>query len=179
MKDENRKISIHLSSAHCSLFTVHTSLAQWVDMGSHFPDTVNSACLPGMFCIGDTCWIVSCSFDNIMYYSTDGCQAITTKSVPDRANAVWFLNYNLGYIATQGGRVYKSTDGGDTWTIHGVAGSALYDMTFPPNSTTGWTCGYWGHLHRITPSGVSPNIPIPGISNTNLSSASFPDSSYD
>jgi photosystem II stability/assembly factor-like uncharacterized protein len=115
---------------------------------------------------------------DIMYYSTDGCQTITTKSLPDQANAVWFLNYNLGYIATQGGRVYKSTDGGDTWTIHGVAGSALYDMTFPPNSTTGWTCGYWGHVHQVTPSGVSPNITIPGISTTNLSSVTFPDSTH-
>ena len=162
-----------------SVFSIHYSPAQWVDLGSHFPDTINSACLYSMFCIGDTCWIASCMpTADIMYYSTDGCQTITTKSLPDQANAVWFLNYNLGYIATQGGRVYKSTDGGDTWTIHGVAGSALYDMTFPPNSPTGWTCGYWGHVHQVTPSGVSPNITIPGISTTNLSSVTFPDSTH-
>jgi len=162
-----------------SLFTIHHSPAQWVDMGSHFPDTINSACLYSMYCLGDTCWIASCMPNaDILYYSTDGCQTITSRSVPDQANAVQFLNYHLGYIATQGGRVYKSTDGGDTWTIHGVAGSALYDMLFPPNSTTGWTCGYWGHVHQITPSGVSPNIPIPGISTTNLMSVSFPDSTH-
>ena len=157
--------------------TFSSTHAQWVDLGSHFPDTINSACLPGMYCIGDTCWIVSCSFANILYYSTDGCQTITTKSLPNRANAVWFLNYNLGYIATQGGRVYKSTDGGENWTLHGINGGALYDITFPPNSTTGWTCGYWGHLHKVTPSGVSPNIDI-GISTTNLNSLSFPDSTH-
>ena len=162
----------------CSLFTVHCSLAQWVNMGSHFPDTINSACLYSMFCIGDTCWIVSCMPNaDIMYYSTNGCQTISSRSLPDQANAVWFLDHNLGYIATQGGHVYKSTDGGDTWTIHGVAGSALYDMIFPPNSTTGWTCGYWGHLHQVTPLGVSPNIDI-GISTTNLMSLSFPDSTH-
>ncbi len=159
--------------------TFSSTHAQWVDLGSHFPDTINSACLYSMFCLGDTCWIVSCMPEaDIMYYSTDGCQTITARTLPDQANAVWFLNYNLGYIATQSGRVYKSTDGGDTWTIHGVAGSALYDMTFPPNSTTGWTCGYWGHVHQVTPSGVSPNIAIPGISTTNLSSVSFPDSTH-
>ena len=158
----------------CSLLAVHCLRAQqtsWVDLGSHFPDTTNIACLPGMYCIGDTCWIVSCSIDNVLYYSTDGCQTIVSKSLPDRANAVWFLNYNLGYIATQGGRVYKSIDGGEIWTIHGVAGSALYDMTFPPNSTTGWTCGYWVHLHQITPLRVSPNIDF-GIATTNLMSLS-------
>ena len=182
MKKQILSFLCSLFTVYCSLFIPHCSLAQrssWVDMGIHSPDTINSACLYSMFCLGDTCWIASCMPGaDIMYYSTDGCQTISSRSLPDQANAVWFLNNNLGYIATQGGRVYKSTDGGDTWTIHRVAGSALYDMTFPPNSTTGWTCGYWGHVHQVTPSGLSPNIPIPGISTTNLSSVSFPDSTH-
>jgi hypothetical protein len=168
--------SLLIFIASCNLSNAQQEA--WVDLGGHFPDTVNTQCLSDICCIGDTCWITSCMpVDHVLYYSTDGCQTFTVVTLPDEPNAIRFLNYNLGYMATQGGRVYKSTDGGFTWTIHGIAGSPLYDMEFPPNSTSGWACGYWGHMHKVTPDGVSANV-TDIFGTVNLCSLSFPDSAH-
>ena len=114
----------------CWLFIVQYSFGQssaWVDMGNHFPDTINTPCLSDIFCIGDTCWITSCMPNaNILYYSTNGCQSFIARSTPDQFNAVHFLSPYLGYAASQSGHVYKTIDGGNTWNFHGLAGGCLF-----------------------------------------------------
>jgi hypothetical protein len=56
-----------------------------------------------------------------------------------------------------------------------IAGSAAYDITFPSNSDTGWVCGMNGHVHKVTPTGVSINY---GLVIDNMYSLSFPDSDH-
>lgn len=154
--------------------SIHAN-AQWIDLGSHFPDTINTACLPDIFCFGDTLWIPSCTNANVLYYSTNGGMSFAVKPTPAQFNAVHFLSPTLGYAAFQDGRVCKTVNAGSTWTIHGLAGSAAYNITFPPHSDTGWVCGYWGHIHQVKPAGVSPNF---GVFTSSMMSLSFSDTEH-
>jgi len=105
----------------------NSAQAKWVDLGSRFPDTLNTPCLSDIYCIGDTCWITSCMPGaDILYYSANGCQSFVAKSIPDQFNAVHFLSPYLGYAASQSGHVYKTIDGGNTWNFHGLAGGCLF-----------------------------------------------------
>lgn len=95
-----------------SMFVMLSLSAQqneWQDMGKNFPDTLHTSCLSDISCVGDTCWITVCNTANMLYYSTDGCQTFTTKALDDQANAIHFLNHNLGYYVTQNGFIYKTT----------------------------------------------------------------------
>ena len=91
--------------------------AQWVDLGSHFPDTINTTCLPDIFCFGDTLWIPSCTNANVLYYSTNGGISFVIKPPSAQFNAVHFLSPTLGYAASQDGRVDKTVDAGSYFVI--------------------------------------------------------------
>ena len=67
-------------------------------------------------------------------------------------NAIWMLNANEGYAGGQGGGIiYRTTDGGDSWNIHGIPlGQTLTDINFPPQpADTGYACGFNGAIHAL------------------------------
>ncbi|MBL7952552.1 MAG: T9SS type A sorting domain-containing protein [Flavobacteriales bacterium] len=54
-----------------------------------------------------------------LYRSNDGLTTITGGEVSEVAghlNCVFFVNDTLGWVGTQSGKIYRSTDGGDSWT---------------------------------------------------------------
>lgn len=54
-----------------------------------------------------------------LYRSDDGLTTITGGEVSEVAghlNCVFFVNDTLGWVGTQSGKIYRSTDGGDSWT---------------------------------------------------------------
>lgn len=54
-----------------------------------------------------------------MYRTTDGFRTISTTSNPTygHLNCVFFLNDTLGWVGTQSGKIYRSTDAGVSWTL--------------------------------------------------------------
>src|SRR5690606_21850925 len=51
--------------------------------------------------------------------TTDGFRTVTGSSNVGygHINAVFFINDTLGWIGTQSGRIYRTTDAGDTWAL--------------------------------------------------------------
>jgi len=62
-----------------------------------------------------------------------------------------------GYFGAINGFVYKTNDGAQTWTLHGLLLAPLYDLGFPPRpAENGFAGGKDGHMAQITPEGVFP-----------------------
>ena len=62
----------------------------------------------------------------------------------DNLSSVYFVNANVGWIAAGRGRMWKTTDGGDSWNeqLHTDADfSVIYDIYFA-DSLHGWTAGF-------------------------------------
>lgn len=54
-----------------------------------------------------------------VYRTTDGFTTISSSNDPTRGHlsCVFFINDTLGWMGTEGGRIYRSTDGGVDWTL--------------------------------------------------------------
>jgi photosystem II stability/assembly factor-like uncharacterized protein len=145
----------------------------WVDISSNLPPSNGTASLSDLhFIRDDEGWICSGALGEI-YHTTDGAQTFTTQTTQYSTNAIYMLNSLVGYAGGQQGRIYKTTDGGTNWVVHGSIGSALLDIDFPPISDSGYCCGYNGKIYKITSSGI--NAMGSGVTE-NLSSISFPSS---
>jgi photosystem II stability/assembly factor-like uncharacterized protein len=145
----------------------------WVDISINLPASTGTVTLPDMHWISDNeGWICS-GFLGEIYHTTDGGQTFETQTTQFSTNAIYMLNSSEGYAGGIQGRVYKTTNGGADWIVHGSIGGTLLDIDFPPNSDSGYCSGYNGKIYKITTSGVSSMYS--GVS-SNLCSISFPGS---
>jgi len=66
------------------------------------------------------------------------------------------VDENVGYAGSDGGLIFKTVDGGINWAYHGITGSPITGMSFPPGNDTGYVCSYANSkMHQITPEGVN------------------------
>ena len=140
----------------------------WTDISANLPGTPN---LTDVFFVSDDeGWITSSSIAEI-YHTTDGGQTFEVQTTLYTCNAIHMLNANVGYAGGASGFIYKTTDGGEHWDFFGTMSTTLADITFPPNSDTGYCCGINGNIWSIDNTGVTKMT-----SNVNgiLSSISFP-----
>lgn len=73
----------------------------------------------------------------------------------DNLSSVCFVDVKVGWIAAGRGRVWKTTDGGESWSEQSQAGadfSVIYDIYFT-DSLHGWTAGF--SPSRTTDGGAS------------------------
>jgi len=90
---------------------------------------------------------------------------------------VHFTDINTGFCSASDGRIYKSTDGGSTWTqVHTISGNpAINDITFI-NSTTGFAVtaqiSNQSYILKTTNGGVNWNV-VHTSGNQNISSISM------
>jgi photosystem II stability/assembly factor-like uncharacterized protein len=156
------------------LFMASGSFAQqygWVDISNNLPNSTGTVSLTDMHWINDNeGWICSGALGEI-YHTTDGGQTFKTQTTQFYTNAIYMLNSQVGYAGGIQGRVYKTTNGGADWIVHGSIGGTLLDIDFPPNSDSGHCSGYNGKIYKITTSGVSSIYT--GL-NSSLSSISLP-----
>jgi photosystem II stability/assembly factor-like uncharacterized protein len=131
----------------------------WTDISLNLPATAKgSTTLPDMhFISDDEGWIVQ-GGTSYIYHTDDGGTTWETLSTPADAtngiNAIHMLSATEGYIAAQNGKIYKTTDGGDSWTAIGSMGGPPRDMSFAEGSDTGYVCGDTGKVYSVTASGI-------------------------
>lgn len=150
------KKSILLSTFTFFLFTF--SFAQnfgWVDYRSKIPKFPNDTVYEGdyeaiasftdVFFVDDNeGWITTWNLSNnnmdssTILHTMDGGESWEVQIVPSNCNAIWMLNKNTGYAGSQDGRIYKTIDGGKNWLFHSIPAGPVRDISFPPNSETGY-----------------------------------------
>jgi photosystem II stability/assembly factor-like uncharacterized protein len=99
-------------------------------------------------------WVTSSCVAEI-YHTTDGGNTWEVQTTQYLTEAIWMLNKNEGYAGGNQGRIYHTTDGGDNWNTIGGLGATLTDITFYPESSTGFACGFDGAVALISPEGVN------------------------
>jgi len=158
---------------HSTLYIVNCPAQQygWMDISNNLPSSNGTVTLPDMHWISDNeGWICSGLLGEI-YHTTDGGKTFEIQTTQFSTNAIYMLNSSEGYAGGYNGRVYKTTNGGADWIVHGSIGLSLRDIDFPPNSDSGYCCGDQGKIYKITSSGISSMYT--GL-NSNLKSISLP-----
>lgn len=113
-------------------------------------------------------WVVN----EMVYRTTDGGRSWTELSAaprgiyerqiamriaPTLANlipALWFVNEQVGLMARRDGEVYRTGDGGTTWTKVWTVDSSITNIFFV-NNQKGWVTGDRGFIARTTDGGLT------------------------
>jgi len=176
-------LTLHAAMMLFSLFAVHHSPAQQYGWVLIDPVTISgNPFFTDVFFMNDnTGWITTSSSNNI-YRTDDGAVTFTSQVTSlGYTEAIHMLDINNGYCGGQGGWVYKTSNGGQSWTFLNSMGSTLADISFPPgtdpNNPVGYACGDNGQVWRIDSTLTNLNTglagPISGISAPSVNNVWF------
>jgi photosystem II stability/assembly factor-like uncharacterized protein len=111
-----------------------------------------------------TGWIAGNRGAILRHTNESNWQFTYSDSIRDDISSIKFLNKNLGFAtssaigSTQQGRIYKSTNGGESWQQLFAFSRKLYDIIFI-NDSIGWAVGN-GIISKTTDCGLSWNDQI-------------------
>ena len=165
------RLTLHASLIFfASLLTLHASLTAqqygWKDISANIPGDSLYHDLSDVFFINDNeGWITSGSHAEI-YHTTDGGETFEIQPTQYSCSAIHMINEDEGYAGGENGRVYRTTDGGENWIAIGSIGVTLYDISFPPGTSSsnpvGYACGDNGHIWEISSTLTNLNTGLTG-----------------
>jgi hypothetical protein len=162
---------------HFLLFIFHFSFAQqygWTDISHNLPEypydttIINNgedtliANLSDVYFIDDeegwvTTWHAFSDQNAAILHTNDGGETWEVQTVMRPCQVIHMIDENVGYAGSDGGLIFKTTDGGNNWSFYGLTGAPITGMSFPPGSDTGYVCSYMSsNLQQITPEGINP-----------------------
>lgn len=104
-----------------------------------------------------TTWHANSDQDAAILHTTDGGNTWEVQTVMRPCMVIHMLDENVGYAGSDGGLIFKTSDGGAEWAFYGITGAPITDMSFVPGSDTGYVCSYMSSfLQQITPELVNP-----------------------
>lgn len=148
----------------------------WTDISANMPE---QGTLSDIHVIGEEVWI-SGGNDKV-FYSPDGGTTILIQNTPPQpgnsgiTSSIFMKNNQGGYVVTYSGEIYKTDDGGTTWTTLHEPGGGFTSIHFPPNSDIGFACGWGGKIWRFDDYSIT-DISVAGLT-ANLLSIMFPEDS--
>lgn len=130
----------------------------------HF--NLGTANLNDVFSSGNKYWITSA--DGKVYIGDISAPGVLSSRIVDVAesiNSVYFLNTSDGFVCGSNGKIYKTNDGGNTWTLSnsGVSSVTLNSISFL-NSIAGIAVGDNGSIFATTDGGSTWNSLSSGTS---------------
>lgn len=154
---ESRTVTVSGSAVNCDFEAHYIRAYGWTDISSALFAVEGSfgAGLSDMYFINDDEGWITSSRD--IYHTVDGGLTFEKQTLPlegDYSSAIFMFDENEGYAGSPGGIIYHTIDGGNEWTIFGFTGKWVLDVSFPPNSTTGFCSGADGSFWEISPDGV-------------------------
>jgi len=86
--------------------------------------------------------------------TNNGCKNFSSQSIlTGYIHAISMINTDYGYCGGDDGWIYKTNDGGDSWTLINSRGSTVIDISFPfntdQNNPIGFACGDNGQVWKI------------------------------
>ena len=127
-------------------------------------------------------WAVGAFFNcecGVVLQTRDGGNSWNQQMVTsDWVWTVKFFNQHFGWITGSGGRVYRTTDGGESWTL--IQANTINTITSVAfvDSLHGWATGYLGTVLKTNDGGAHWEVTNPfggGWSSRVLQSITFPD----
>lgn len=86
-----------------------------------------------------------------------------------KINDIFFINAYKGWAVGSGGRIYYTSNGGQTWNTTYVSSSVELKSVYFVNETNGWCVGTTGKVYKSTNGGISwSNVTVSGLSNTDI-----------
>ena len=131
----------------------NTQTYGWVDISSNIPGATS---LSDIFVIGDEVWITCSSTTELYYNNAGGTTTFNVYTTPDEFSSIHMLFSNIGYAGALSGEVYRTSDGGQNWTLlFPLTGSPVTDITFPPSGEPGYCCGNVGKIYKVDSAGLT------------------------
>jgi hypothetical protein len=153
------QVSLNGNPVTCDFTAEYKRAYGWTDISENLFQVGNAAgnYLSDMFFIGQEGWVTSGNDFPEVYHTTDGGETWEVQNSLVPTYAVTMLSAEVGYIGggSSTGMIMKTTNGGTNWTFHGLTQGKVYDMSFPPGSTSGISCGANGSWAWITPTGTT------------------------
>ena len=144
----------------------------WVDISGNIP---GSTSLSDIFVIGDEVWITCSSTTELYYNDAGGTTTFTVYTTPDEFSSIHMLTSDIGYAGALSYEVYRTADGGQTWTLlFPLTGTPVTDITFPPSGEPGYCCGSVGKIYKVDSTGLTQ---MTSGTISNMNSITFPVSS--
>lgn len=85
--------------------------------------------------------------------TTDGGATWNNYTIPvsgnERIDAIFFTDIYIGYVAGQGGKIYRTTDGGTSWTVVYTGATEFKDIFFL-SASLGFAVGSNGTILKTT-----------------------------
>ncbi len=158
-----------LSDLEAWAVSEYAELLHTADGGLTWSSTTLVAGVPSLQCVhfldALTGWVAG----NGIWYTTDGGDtwemAVPWGTIYD----ICFTDALHGWACGNGGAVYRSTDGGRTWSTQALGSIATLSGIFFLDDLRGWVVSIEGDLHRSTDGGLSwqPVLDDPSYSNLN------------
>ncbi len=124
------------------------SYSQWYQQSSNTSSTLKSV----FFINKTTGW--ACGFETVIK-TIDGGSTWTASFLEGYHKSVFFLDETNGWICGEGGRIYKTINGGNNWiTVNSSVPFILNQITFSDNNT-GVVTGYNKTILKTTNSGLN------------------------
>ncbi len=137
--------------------------AQWTDVSNRIIPTSGTPDLSDVCFIGNEGWVTSSNLSEF-YYTADGGETFTAHPVPDLTffNSISMRTSMEGYAAAENGFIYRSTDGGITWSYHGdnLAPAKSVSYRSPLPGKWGYACGDDGANSCIWPEYLVHILPV-------------------
>jgi photosystem II stability/assembly factor-like uncharacterized protein len=145
-----------------------TALNTWIKSGTLYDIWAYSA--SGRVIAVGAPGISGSTYDQGMY-STDGGDTwaiATSDSTPHDFNDLSMVDSVLGYACLEDNFVYKTTDGGETWTDLGQVAVSTNDLEeiFFVDANTGYTFGAADEGYKTTDGGASWSVLTTGVTAT-------------
>jgi len=155
-----RRVNVLLLTFQLFALLARAQTLVWSDLSKLIVAPTPNAIADVQF-IGNEGWIPCTYTENAawvsdFYHTTDGARTFEHWRLPYAIWEIHMVDRLRGYGGvSQSGRIYRTEDGGRTWTFIGSLGSTLLDLTFPPTGEVGYACGYNGRICRITSTNVT------------------------
>ncbi len=138
--------------------------------------TNNSDNLNSVTSFGNDVWIAGSAGD--VYKTTKSISPVTSVSLGEvfKINSIQFVSQSVGYLCGDGGKVYKSVNGGANWTVAsaGIGSENLNGISFL-DEQKGVLVGDGGKLYLTNDGGATWTPQVSGVTRDLLKAKYFAD----
>jgi photosystem II stability/assembly factor-like uncharacterized protein len=112
--------------------------------------------------------------DDGLFKTNDGGESwYRVRAVPDSIREIFFLDQHTGWYAGKAGKIYYTTDSGDTWRLYSAINGYSISSIYFHSQMTGYAGASGGALFKTTDGGITWEKSVLGSQGSNISCIIF------